>query len=197
MDSFISLLCFMGSRTDDDAPRFDILGSLPPEMVINILRMLDPASLLSCALVNKSWMWYVRSHPELRSRVRRHLRRIRKERAEPLNVRIRALRRTHIDQHPRKPAPFAPTANEAYEMKTIRSNPAVSPVTNRKPVVIRKGGQSLVKISMRKARNATRNAMSNVLGIPAVAVSSSPSQPSGKAYKFGGPKDSAKRILRI
>ncbi|XP_046385429.1 uncharacterized protein LOC124155552 [Ischnura elegans] len=194
MDSFFSLMCFMGSRTDDDAPRFDILGSLPPEMVINILRMLDPASLLSCALVNKSWMWYVRSHPELRSRVRRHLRRIRKERAEPLNVRIR---RAPNGQNPRPPAPFKPTGNEAYEMKTIRCNRVLSPVRKHEPVVITKGGRSLMKMTLRKAKKVTRNAMSNVLGLPATTVSPSSTRSSANDCRIGRPKTAAQRILRI
>ncbi|XP_046385425.1 uncharacterized protein LOC124155551 isoform X5 [Ischnura elegans] len=166
-------------------------------MVINILRMLDPASLLSCALVNKSWMWHVRSHPELRSRVRRHLRRIRKERAEPLNVRIRALRRAPNNQHPRQPAPFAPTGNEAYEMRTIRSNRVSSPVKKHEPVVITKGGQSLMKMTLRKAKNATRNAMSSVLGLPAANMSSSSSRLPANDSKIGRPRTAAQRILRI
>ncbi|XP_046384681.1 uncharacterized protein LOC124154978 [Ischnura elegans] len=195
MDSFISLLCFMGSKTDDDAPRFDILGSLPPEMVINILRMLDPASLLSCALVNKSWMWHVRSHPELRSRVRRHLRRIRKERSEPLNVRIRALRRTPNDQHPRQPAPFAPTGNEAFEMKTLISKRVASPVKKHGPVVITKGGQSLMKMTIRKAKNVTRNAVGNVLGIPAATMYTG--HKFGESCNVGRPKNATQRSPRI
>ncbi|XP_046385430.1 uncharacterized protein LOC124155553 [Ischnura elegans] len=165
-------------------------------MVINILRMLDPASLLSCALVNKSWMWHVRSHPELRSRVRRHLRRIHKERAEPLNVRIRALRRTPNDQHTRQPAPFAPTGNGAYEMKTLISKRVSSPLKKHEPVFITKGGQSLMKITLRKAKKATRNAMSSVLGLP-VATSSSSSSWSANDCRIGRPKGAAQRILRI
>ncbi|XP_046385423.1 uncharacterized protein LOC124155551 isoform X3 [Ischnura elegans] len=197
MDSFVSLLCFMGSRTDDDTPRFDILGNLPPEMVINILRMLDPASLLSCALVNKSWMCYVRSHPELRSRVRRHLRRIRKERSEPLNVRIRALRRAPNGQHPIPPAPFAPTGNEAYEMRTIRSNRVSSPVKKHEPVVITNSGQSLMKLTLRKAKKATRNAVSNVLGLPSATMSSSSSWSSANACKRSRQEIAARRKIRI
>ncbi|XP_046384689.1 uncharacterized protein LOC124154982 [Ischnura elegans] len=166
-------------------------------MVINIFRMLDPASLLSCAVVNKSWMWYVRSHPELRSRVQRHLRRIRKERAEPLNVRIRAFRRAPNGQHPRQPATFAPTGNEAYEMKTIRSIRVTSLVKRHEPVFITKGGQSLMKMTMRRAKDATRNAMINMLGIPVTTTPSSLCQSSAKSNKICGPRKTVQRSLRI
>ncbi|XP_046407081.1 probable E3 ubiquitin ligase complex SCF subunit sconB [Ischnura elegans] len=119
MDSFKALLCFMRSSTDCENRRFDVLTSLPPEMVIKILRMLDPTSLLSCALVSKSWLSYVHGDPQLRSRIRQHLRHAqRQRRAKPLNIRVRALREGH------QGVPFL-ASNDNFQMKTIHSKAAM------------------------------------------------------------------------
>ncbi|XP_046394832.1 uncharacterized protein LOC124162366 [Ischnura elegans] len=56
---------------------FDIVGKLPEEISISILRLLDNASLLSCALVSKRWFYVIHSDSSLRFRVFNRLRRLR------------------------------------------------------------------------------------------------------------------------
>ncbi|XP_046385419.1 uncharacterized protein LOC124155548 isoform X3 [Ischnura elegans] len=78
MDCFTRCVSGVCGSTTEAQPSFDLLTTLPPELTCTILRMLDPASLLSCAHVNKQWLAFVRSDPLLRSRVHRHIRRQRK-----------------------------------------------------------------------------------------------------------------------
>ncbi|XP_071453001.1 uncharacterized protein [Hetaerina americana] len=55
----------------------DIIGRLPEEISVNILRMLDNASLVSCTLVSKRWLHVIHSDQSLRFRVFNRLRRLR------------------------------------------------------------------------------------------------------------------------
>ncbi|XP_046406440.1 uncharacterized protein LOC124171333 [Ischnura elegans] len=183
MDSFKALLCFMGSSTDGDIPRFDVLTSLPPEMVIKILRMLDPASLLSCALVSKSWLSYVHGDPQLRSRIRQHLRHLRQRRAKPLNIRVRVLREGH------EAVPFF-ASNDRFQMKTIPSKAGASRAEKHAPVIISKGKMPSIAKTLRKARVASHSALIRILGLP-IAMQPTHTRPAQEIGLLSG--KSAKR----
>ncbi|XP_046406791.1 uncharacterized protein LOC124171630 [Ischnura elegans] len=147
-------------------------------MVIKILRMLDPASLLSCALVSKSWLSYVHDDPELRSRVRQHLRRLKQQRARPLNIRFRMVREG------REAVPFC-TSNGRFKIKTIPTQTGDLRTEIHAPIVISKGKMSSLGKTLRKARIATYSAMPRILGLP-VAMESKFPQPSHEIGSYNG-----------
>nr|CAD7575690.1 unnamed protein product [Timema californicum] len=63
-------------------------------------RLLDPRSLLSAALVSRKWLQLCRSDAVLRSKVRRQLRKERRERVDPIDSRVRVLRDTQKVHRP-------------------------------------------------------------------------------------------------
>nr|CAD7204298.1 unnamed protein product [Timema douglasi] len=105
MESFCSLLCAMGLqpksfKKGQKNHSFDIFSHLPLEITIIILRLLDPRSLLSAALVSRKWLQLCRSDAVLRSKVRRQLRKERRERVDPIDSRVRVLRDTQKVHRP-------------------------------------------------------------------------------------------------
>ncbi|PSN37612.1 hypothetical protein C0J52_20083 [Blattella germanica] len=90
MESFYSLLFVMGvnSVVELENNYLDIVGKLPVEIGIMILRQLDARSLISAAMVNRRWLALCRSDLVLREKVRAELRRQRTARMFPTPVRV-------------------------------------------------------------------------------------------------------------
>ncbi|PSN46999.1 hypothetical protein C0J52_17336, partial [Blattella germanica] len=90
MESFYSLLFVMGvnSVMELENNYLDIVGKLPVEIGIMILRQLDARSLISAAMVNRRWLALCRSDLVLREKVRAELRRQRTARIFPTPVRV-------------------------------------------------------------------------------------------------------------
>nr|CAD7443753.1 unnamed protein product [Timema bartmani] len=97
MESFYSLMCVMGMTSatyleELQCKAMDILSRLPVEIAVIIFRLLDPGSLLSSALVNRKWLRVCRGDVVLRARIRRQLRRVRRNRVEHAGSRVTVTR---------------------------------------------------------------------------------------------------------
>ncbi|XP_066991565.1 uncharacterized protein [Anabrus simplex] len=80
MEQFYSLLRVMGVTTDlteEGSSKVDIVSSLPPEIAVKILRLLDTKSLVAAVRVNKHWFHLCQMDRVLRSRVLQRLRYVR------------------------------------------------------------------------------------------------------------------------
>ncbi|XP_066991562.2 uncharacterized protein [Anabrus simplex] len=118
MEQFYSLLCVMGisAMSGDFNPTVDIVGKLPPEVAIQILRLLDSRSLVSAALVSKRWLQLCRMDRTLKHRVHRQLHRERCKIYE-LIIGSQPTVLRDCDENSAIPVPFAPR-NDRF--KTVK-----------------------------------------------------------------------------
>ncbi|XP_049857360.1 uncharacterized protein LOC126336428 isoform X2 [Schistocerca gregaria] len=104
MEPFYSLLCFVGlSSACSSSGDLDIVGMLPPEIAVMILRNLDGPSLLSASEVNASWLSLIQSDSLLARRLKRQKKIVRAQReARVFAAGYQPLRTPHST-----PKPFA------------------------------------------------------------------------------------------
>ncbi|XP_069683207.1 uncharacterized protein [Periplaneta americana] len=88
MEAHSMLLYFFSSSPVLQDERFDIVGNLPIEISVMILRNLDPRTLLSAAMVNKTWLNYCRADSTLRKRIKQQIAMERRERLRPFIVTV-------------------------------------------------------------------------------------------------------------
>ncbi|KAJ9579164.1 hypothetical protein L9F63_024729, partial [Diploptera punctata] len=91
MESVYSLLLVMGvsSAAELEENSYDIVGKLPTEIGIMILRNLDSRTLLSASRVNRRWLALCRSDSVLKARLKAEFRRQRIQRISPPRVEVR------------------------------------------------------------------------------------------------------------
>ncbi|KAJ9601460.1 hypothetical protein L9F63_000377, partial [Diploptera punctata] len=90
MEPLFSLLFAMGvsSVAELDDNYYDIVGKLPTEIAIMILRNLDSTTLLSASRVSRRWFALCRSDLILKTRVKAEIRRQRIQRITPPRAEI-------------------------------------------------------------------------------------------------------------
>ncbi|XP_023722864.1 uncharacterized protein LOC111872865 [Cryptotermes secundus] len=79
MEPFYSLAFAFGLNSLLEGDMFDIVGKLPEEISVMILRMLDSKTLLSAAMVSKKWLSLCHADLTLRTRIRQQIHQERKE----------------------------------------------------------------------------------------------------------------------
>ncbi|XP_069683206.1 uncharacterized protein [Periplaneta americana] len=88
MEAHSMLLYFFSSSPVLQDKRFDIVGNLPIEISVMILRNLDPRSLLSAAMVNKRLLSFCRADSTLCQRIKQQIVIERRESLNPFRVTV-------------------------------------------------------------------------------------------------------------